>query len=593
MNKTGVVRFFLLGPFEVREDDRQIPVTGRRQKVLLALLLLRPGEVVARDRLIEELWRGNPPPTAENALHGLVAQVRKLLEFSDRPMLITRAPGYALEVDPKAIDIHQFESIVDQGHVSLAEGRNEVAAELLREALALWRGRPFDDLGDAPFVQAEAARLEELRLRALEDRIEADLGIGHAEDLVSELQVLVGREPYRERLRSQLMRALYRSGRQAEALASYRDARRLFVGELGIEPSPELQALERAILQQDASLLGPVQKGRPARGRRLRRVGGAVAGLLVIGGVVAAVLSFTGGSNRATLSSARPDSVAVIDPKTNRLVDVIPVGSTPIAVAVGAGSVWVVNSQDGTLSRIDPGTRRVTRTIGLGTPVSDVAVGFGSVWVANGTAGSLTRVDPRSNAPVATLRQTEEEPLVSPAALGVATGEGSVWLASGTKRLLRIDPATGRTIATVRVPAGPLAVAVGDGAVWVGSLARRVSRIEPNTNELTASIPVGDESEGIVAGNGAVWATVCCDSVWRIDPTTNVLTGTVAVGATPSGVATGEGSVWVASYGDGTVSRINPFTRRVTATVHIGHGAVDVAVGYGAVWVAVERRNVS
>ena len=587
------MRFFVLGPFEVREGGRQILVTSRRQKVLLTLLLLRPGEVVARDRLVEELWRGSPPATAENALHGLVAQVRKLLESRDRPMLVTRTPGYALDVDPQAIDIHLFEALVDRGHAALVEGRSEIAAELLRQALALWRGRPFEDLGDAPFAEAEAARLGEVRLRALEDRIEADLRLGRAEDLVPELQTLVGREPYRERLRGQLMLALYRSGRQADALASYREARRLFVDELGIEPSPELQAIERAILQQEPSLLVPVEASTRSPHRRRRGVAAAAAALLAIGGVVAAVLALSGGSRPATPSSALPDSVAVIDPKTNRLVDVIPVGSTPIAVAVGEGAVWVVNSDDGTLSRIDPGARRVTRTIGLGTPASDVAVGFGSVWVANGTAGSLTRVDPRTNALAETLRQPEEQPLVSPAALGVATGEGSVWLASGTKRVLRIDPKTGRTLASARVPAGPLSVGVGERSVWVGSLAHRVSRIEPSTNEMTASIPVGNEAEGIAVGEGAVWAAVCCDSVWRIDPTTNVLTGTVPVGAIPSGVATGEGSVWVASYGDGTVSRINPFTRRVTATIRVGHGAVDVAVGYGAVWVAVERRNVS
>jgi YVTN family beta-propeller protein len=589
------VQFFLLGPFEVREGERQIPVTSRRHKVLLALLLLNSREVVARDRLIEELWQGSPPATAENALHGLVAQLRKLLEAHDRdrPILVTRTPGYALEVDRQAVDAHRFETLVDRGHAALVEGRNRVAAEVLREALALWRGRPFEDLGDAPFAQAEAARLEEIRLRALEDRIEADLQLGRAESLVTELQMLVGREPYRERLRGQLMLALYRSGRQADALASYRDARRLFVGELGIEPSPELQALERAILQQEPSLVVQAKGGRRLRRRRPLVVAGAAATLLVVGGVVAAVLTLTGGSGRAELSSAPPDSVAVIDPKTNRLVDVVSVGSTPIAVAVGAGAVWVANSQDGTLSRIDPATREVVRTIGLGTPVSDVAFGFGSVWVANGTAGSLTRVDPRTNVVSATLRQPEEQPLVSPAAVSITTGEGSVWLASGTRRVLRIDPATGRMIAKVPVPAGPLALGVGERAVWVGSLAHRVSRIEPSTNEITASVPVGNEAEGIAAGSGAVWAAVCCDSVWRIDPTTNVLTGTVPVGATPSGVALGEGSVWVASYGDGTVSRINPFTRRVTATIHVGHGAVDVAVGYGEVWVAVERRDVS
>jgi YVTN family beta-propeller protein len=588
------VEFFLLGPLEVREGGKAIPVTGRRQRLLIALLLIQPNEVVSRDRLIEELWQGNPPATAENALHGIVSQVRKLLESPGRPLpLVTRPPGYALEIDPEAIDSHRFVRLLERGREALAGGQPESGARLLREALGCWRGRPFEDLGDPPFARAEAAHLEELRLQAFEDRIEADLRLGRAGELVPELQTFVGREPYRERLRGQLMLALYRSGRQADALASYRDARRLFVDELGIEPSRELQELEQAILRQDPSLASSPTMARRARARpRLRWVVGAAA-LAAIAAAASTIAVLAGGSDRPTLTSAPPDSIAVLDPKTNRLVDAIPVGSTPIAVAVGEGAVWVVNSEDGTLSRIDPKTRKVTRTIGLGTPASDVAVGFGSVWVANGTAGSLTRIDPRTNAPAETLHQPPEEPLVSPTALGVATGDGSLWLASGTKRVLRIDPATGRTIATVPVPTGPLALGVGEGAIWVGSLARRVSRIEPRTNRVMASVPVDNEAEGIAVGKGAVWAAVCCDSVWRIDPTTNVLTGTIRVGATPSGVAIGEGSVWVSSYGDGTVSRVNPFTRRVTATVRIGHGAVDVAVGYGAVWVAVERRNVS
>jgi YVTN family beta-propeller protein len=478
--------------------------------------------------------------------------------------LVTRSPRYVLEVDPEASDSRQFERLLERGRDELADGRPDSAARLLRDAFERWRGRPFDDLGDPPFARAEAARLEELRLQTLEDRIDADLLLGRAEALVPELQSLVGRDPYRERLRGQLMLALYRSGRQADALAAYRDARRLFVDQLGIEPGRELQELERAILQQDPSLASRATATHRARKPPRLRWVAAAALLVAIVGAVSAIVALAGGSGRGTLSAA-PDSIAVIDPKSNRLVDTVPMGSTPIEVAVGEGAVWVVNSQDGTLSRIDPGTRKVTRTIGLGTPASDVAVGFGSVWVANGTACSLTRVDPRTGAPAETLHQLSEQPLVSPAALGVATGEGSLWLTSGTERVLRIDPATGRTIATIPVPAGPLAVGVGEGAVWIGSLARRVSRIAPRTNEVTASVPVGDEAEGIAAGVGAVWAAVCCDS--------------------------GGGSTRRPTCSPGpSASVLHPACDR-----HDPRRArsVDVAVGYGAVWVAVERRNVS
>ncbi len=588
------MQFFLLGPLGVRDAGREIPVTSRRQRVLLALLLLQPNTVVSRDRLIDQLWDGDPPETAENALHGLVSQVRKLLESPGRSMpLVTRAPGYLLEVDPEDVDLHRFEHLVARGRRAIADDAPEEAAARLGDALGLWRGRPFEDLGDPAFAGPEAARLEELRLGALEDRVEADLRLGRAEELVPELQDLVGREPYRERVRGQLMLALYRSGRQADALAVFSGTRRLFVEELGIEPSSQLQELERAILRQDPSLLASSPP--PSAPGRRRRVWWlvAAAALVAVVGVGSVVVLRASGDGEAMQTGAPPDSIAVIDPKTNRLVDVVGVGSTPIAVAVGAGAVWVVNSQDGTLSRIDPKSRKVTRTIGLGTPAADVTVAFGSVWVANGTAGSLTRVDPLTNAPAETLHQRPEAPLVSPAALAVTSADGSLWLASGTRRVLRIDPANARTIAEIAVPAGPLAVGAGEGGVWIGALAHRVSRIETRTNALSASIPVANEAEGIAVGKGAVWAAVCCDSVWQIDPTTSVLTGTIPVGATPSGVAIGEGSVWVASYGNGTVSRINPFTRRVTSTIHVGHGAVDVAVGYGLVWVAVERRNVS
>jgi YVTN family beta-propeller protein len=592
------VQFLVLGPIQVRIGEKQAPITRRRHKALLAILLLHANEVVPRQRLVEELWEDGPPATADSALHGLVSQLRRLLETPDSATpIVTRPSGYALEVDPRTIDVHQFEQLVREGEVAAATGDHEDAARAFRSALTLWRGNPFEDIGDPSFVQVERRRLEEQRLHALESRIEADLQLGRAEELVAELQVLVAAEPYRERSRRQLMLALYRSGRQADALGEYRNARRLFADELGIEPGPELQALERQILRQDTALETPPTAAAPTgsgAGIRRRWYVAAVLVAAVAAAATVAALLLTRQPARARPPGLAPaNSLAVIDPATNRLVGAIRVGATPIAVAVGEGSVWVANSEDGTLSRIDPKTRQVIRTIGLGTPLADVAVGFGSVWAADGAAGSLTRVDPRTNAPVQTFHQREEEPLVSPVAVSVVTADRSVWLASGTKRVLRLDPSTGRTIASIAVPVGPLALGAGQDAVWVGSLVHRVARIEPATNRVANAVSVAAETEGIAVGHGAVWAAVCCDSVWRIDPTTDVLTGTVRVGDVPSGVAVGDGSVWVASYGDGTVSRINPYTGRVVAKIRVGHGAVDVAVGYGAVWVAVERRDVS
>jgi DNA-binding SARP family transcriptional activator len=239
--------FRILGPLEVIEDGQRLPLGPPKQRMLLAALLLRPNEVVSTDELIDALWGEHPPERAAKSLQVYVWRLRKLL---GREVLQTRPPGYALSVSPEDLDLHRFESLRDE-----ARSRAPIdAAELLREALGLFRGRPLADFAYEPFAEAECARIDELRLQALEDRVEADLELGRHTELVGELESLVAGQPLRERLRAQLMLALYRCGRQAEALAAYQDARRRLVEELGIEPGRELQALQTAILRQEPSL---------------------------------------------------------------------------------------------------------------------------------------------------------------------------------------------------------------------------------------------------------------------------------------------------------------------------------------------------
>ena len=240
--------FRLLGPFEVLAEGRALELTRRKQRSLLALLLLHAGEVVSTDRLVEDLWAGEPPKAAVGSLQNLVSDLRKIL---GRETVITREPGYLLDVDPDRVDLHRFERLVAQA----ADAEDpERRASLLREGLALWRGPPLADLAYEPFAQVEVARLEELRTAARESLIEAELALGRHSNLVGELEALVAEHPLRERLRGQLMLALYRSGRQAEALDAYRRARETLVEELGIEPSSELQQLEQAILRHDPVL---------------------------------------------------------------------------------------------------------------------------------------------------------------------------------------------------------------------------------------------------------------------------------------------------------------------------------------------------
>ena len=240
----------ILGSLEVGPDGSQITVKGRKPRALLALLLLHRNEVVPAERLIDDLWGEDPPATAANTLQVYVSQLRKLVDGG----LVREGPGYSLQVEPDQLDAERFEHLVGEAASALGRRAYVEASELLVEALALWRGPALVDVQYESFAQAEITRLEELRLAAIEGRIEAELGLGHHDQVVGELEALVAENPLRERLRGQLMLALYRAGRQADALEAYQEARRVLLDELGLEPGPELRELEQAILRQEEAL---------------------------------------------------------------------------------------------------------------------------------------------------------------------------------------------------------------------------------------------------------------------------------------------------------------------------------------------------
>ena len=273
------MEFRILGPLEVLDDGRPVALPGGRGRALLALLILHAGEVVSADRLIDELWGESPPPTATTALQGLVSTLRKRLEPARsggeaRAVLRTVPPGYVLATDPTRVDANLFRRLVEEASGAVAAERSA----RLRRALSLWRGPALAEFTYQPFAQREITALEELRLVAIEERVEADLALGRHGQLVAELEALVAEHPFRERLRGQLMVALYRAGRQAEALAVYRAARQALAEELGIEPGPGLRQLEGAILRQDPSLdLEPSRKTALAAGKPLHPVPGIAA----------------------------------------------------------------------------------------------------------------------------------------------------------------------------------------------------------------------------------------------------------------------------------------------------------------------------
>jgi DNA-binding SARP family transcriptional activator len=250
--------FQILGPLEVHRNAAPVALGAAKQRALLAILLVHSNELVASDRLIEELWP-EPPGTAVNALQVYVGKLRKALEpgrarGSPGELLITRAPGYVLRVEPNELDAERFERLLTEGRSARRANDPEAATALLRQALDLWRGPALADFGYDPFAQAEIARLEELRLDAVEERIDAELSLGAAGELVSELEALTRENPLRERPRGQLMLALYRSGRQADALEVFQQTRDTLDEELGLAPSPALQRLQGSILRHEAAL---------------------------------------------------------------------------------------------------------------------------------------------------------------------------------------------------------------------------------------------------------------------------------------------------------------------------------------------------
>jgi DNA-binding SARP family transcriptional activator len=242
--------FRILGPLEVSDETGPLLLGGQKQRAVLALLLLEPGRVVSTDRLIDALWGENPPRTANTSLQNFISQLRKTL---GPEVLETKSPGYRLRIRPGELDLDRFRVLVEA-----ARGAEPVErAEKLRHALALWRGPALADFTFEAFAQPHIAHLEELRLGALEERVEADLETGAHADLIGELEALVEELPLRERLRGQYMLALYRAGRQAEALQAYQEGRRILVDQLGIEPSRDLQQLHGAILRQESGLQAP------------------------------------------------------------------------------------------------------------------------------------------------------------------------------------------------------------------------------------------------------------------------------------------------------------------------------------------------
>jgi DNA-binding SARP family transcriptional activator/DNA-binding beta-propeller fold protein YncE len=607
------VEFRILGPLEVADGRGLISFDAPKQRTLLSVLLLHPNEVVPSERLIDELWGERPPATATKVVQSYVSQLRRAL---GPDVIVTRSPGYELRVEEDALDVERFRQLTSEGRGLAAKGEQARADALFREALALWRGPPLADVVFESFARNQVERLEEERLGALVNRIDCEVALGRHDRLVPELEQLIRQYPLRERLRAQLMLALYRSGRQADALAAYQDARRVLVDELGLEPSAELQHLERAILTHDPALEAPAppkpdavgNAGRlpgklVALGRRHRRAALALAALLLLAGAVGLAFAFDRARTASTLLV--PNSVGFIDAKSGRMTRSFSVGREPRAITIAASSVWVANYEDETVTRIDRATGAPV-TIPVGGHPTGLTTRRGDVWVWT-LEGQLTEIDPRFN--VSTPLQLGPRiarliaPIrgVSPAQIHRQVGDGKItsgggflWVTVPLTTVIRIDPAEPRR-ARVIVPNDGVqgAIAYREGAVWVAGY-REVFPIEASTPRIPRSGIVVGLASSLTFGDGSLWVVSggqmdqgVVPALRRLDLHGHLVEATINVGSDPIAAASAGGSVWVASRGDRAIRRVEPARDQVVNTIQLGGQPSALAADADGVWVAV------
>jgi DNA-binding SARP family transcriptional activator/streptogramin lyase len=617
------VEFRVLGAVEIRRGGQVVPIGGPQQRAVAAVLILNANRAVSSDELTEALWQEHPPATAGHLLHVLVSRLRKALHEDGDPsrqVLVTQAPGYLLRVLPGELDLQRFEDAGADGHRALLAGDYPGAIARCEEALDEWRGPPLQEFRYSAFAETHVRRLHEMRQQIVSDRIAAELALGRHAQLVREIRGLLEEDPLREPLWGQLMLALYRSGRQAEALAAYGEAYSLLGDELGIEPGPELKALQVQILQQDETLrlskpevrpLPPDGAESPAGGGRegpirvepvpldrrpsgIRRLVGrrpamvivlATVALIALVAVLLVPVEGRGGQAHGTVA-VRPDSVARIDAGSNRIVWDSRVGAGPRAVAVYQGHAWVANFDDRTVTQLGPTVDSPERSMGdVGIPAA-LAAGGGSVWVADPFNGSLYQLNAQKGS-VSRVVQDLGGPMA------VAVGFGSVWVADFLgNRLLRISPGSGRVVAQIPLgdQAGPAGVVVGGGSVWViDQLAHAVSKVDPLDNRVVAArIELCCTPDSATFGGGSLWVTSGQGrSLMRVDPSTDAVGRTIPVACNaPLGVAWAAGSLWVTCPQDKTLLRLDQ-EGTVLDTKHLGAPTGSVAASNGTVWVAV------
>jgi DNA-binding SARP family transcriptional activator/ABC-type oligopeptide transport system substrate-binding subunit len=642
------LEFRILGPLQVLDEGESLPLGGAKQRSALAMLLLARNQVVSRDRLIEGLWGASPPPSAAGTLDTYLSRLRRLLSNDGgAARIVTQPPGYRLRVEAGELDLERFETLLYRARMARTSGDPGTAADKLHEALALFRGTPLEDLVHAPFAQAEIGPLEELRLSALERRIEADLADGQAAELVGELEALTARDPVRETLWVELMLALYRSGRQVEALEAFDRARRILTEEFGLEPGQALKQLQLQILQQDPSLevrdaarapaagsieeppkastsadrqhsapaaaRGPPlatsvdrhprddgQRVRPSPLRDRRPVGLAVA-MIIIAALAAVFIARVVGGGKEPRTSYRPATV-LIDLETGNQIRSIPLSRLPVSAypVFADGHFWVNNFSPPEYVEIDARSGRILRSIsppaldpktgGEGETITPFTVRRNGLWTVSGH--DLVKMDIRLGKEVDRFA-LDALGQGSGVAEGVAVGGGSVWVSRdvGRGQILRLDPGSGRTEHAWNDLTTHLNLAFGDGSLWVAD-EHGIARIDADSNLLTRVSGVrGNCGRGVggcvAAGGGMGWTSLINrGEVFKIDQAGQIA-ATYALGVGSGFMSFADGVLWVGNVDEGTVTGIDAVTGAKTRTYRFDHPVGPVSAGDGVLLVSL------
>jgi DNA-binding SARP family transcriptional activator len=609
------VEFRILGPLEVLDGGAPIPLGTLKERAVLAVLLLRANEVVTPERLIDDLWGLSPPPTARKAVSVYLSKLRKTLGRNGGNPVSPVTGGYRLTLDPEHLDASRAQRLTADADERAAAGEPDAAAQLFRDALALWRGPTLVGLTLESQGRDEIARLDELRLTALMDRIDCDLALGRHEDVLGELQLIIREHPLYERPRAQYMLALYRSDRQADALAAYQRARHVLVDELGIEPSESLQRLQQAILQHDPALdaptgtvgsngsvpapvptdgahpATPLAGSRPGRrAYRPRYLVGAGLAVVAAAAVLVAVLSNRGGGVRSPsspVSSVAPNSVAALNPSTGAQVSDLGGGFKPGPMALVGETLWIVGRGRASIERYDWGARHGMPPVQPGSALDDIAVDAeGHAWVSDGkpVVTWIGHVADGTGPYERPLLSTERIEVPLPGAGAEAVGGGYLWVISDRPgrtgdSVALIDVRHRHLASTITLGRQTTAIAYGYQAAWIGAYdpARSTAwllKVRPGSKPVESlELETGDGAGplAVAVGAGGVWVATSRGSLMRIDPKEPHIAHRIPMSAEqPTLLAVGAGSVWTANHIGYSVSQIDPRANKVVRTIPLG-----------------------